>query len=45
VDEVKPSEIILYESGDTVTENAIIAAAGIPGKTVIKYIEYQSCRT
>jgi UDP-N-acetylglucosamine 1-carboxyvinyltransferase len=32
-----PAEIILYESGDTVTENAVIAAALIPGKTVIKY--------
>ncbi len=32
-----PAEIILYESGDTVTENAIIAAAGIPAKTIIKY--------
>ncbi len=32
-----PSEIVLYESGDTVTENAIMAAALIPGKTVIKY--------
>lgn len=32
-----PAEIILYESGDTVTENTIIAAAGIPGTTVIKY--------
>lgn len=31
------TEIILYESGDTVTENAIIAAAGIPATTVIKY--------
>ncbi len=30
-------EIILYESGDTVTENTIIAAAGMPGTTVIKY--------
>jgi UDP-N-acetylglucosamine 1-carboxyvinyltransferase len=30
-------EIILYESGDTVTENALIAAACIPGTTVIKY--------
>ncbi len=27
---------VLYESGDTVTETAIIAAAQIPGKTVIK---------
>jgi UDP-N-acetylglucosamine 1-carboxyvinyltransferase len=32
-----PNEIVLYESGDTVTENAIMAAALIPGKTVIKY--------
>ncbi len=31
------AEIVLYESGDTVTENAIMAAALIPGKTVIKY--------
>lgn len=31
------AEIVLYESGDTVTENAVIAAAGIPGTTVIKY--------
>ncbi len=35
--ELHPSEIVLYESGDTVTENAIIAAALIPGTTVIKY--------
>lgn len=33
----KPAEIILYESGDTVTENAIMAAASTPGTTVIKY--------
>lgn len=32
-----PTEIILYESGDTVTENAIFAAAGRPETTVIKY--------
>jgi UDP-N-acetylglucosamine 1-carboxyvinyltransferase len=32
-----PNEIILYESGDTVTENIIIAAAKIPGQTIIKY--------
>ena len=31
------SEVILYETGDTVTENAILAAALVPGKTVIKY--------
>lgn len=36
-DKLSPSEIILYESGDTVTENAILAAALIPGKTTIKY--------
>lgn len=34
---LKASEIVLYESGDTVTENAIIAAALIPGTSVIKY--------
>ena len=32
-----PSEIVLYESGDTVTENALFAAALTPSKTVIKY--------
>ena len=32
-----PPEVVLYESGDTVTENAILAAAKIPGKTVIKF--------
>ncbi len=31
------AEIILYESGDTVTENVLTAAARIPGRTVIKY--------
>lgn len=31
-----PAEIIMYESGDTATENAIMAAAKIPGTTVIK---------
>ncbi|MEZ4104511.1 MAG: UDP-N-acetylglucosamine 1-carboxyvinyltransferase [Candidatus Paceibacterota bacterium] len=30
-------EIILYESGDTVTENALFAAAGRPETTTIKY--------
>ncbi|MFM2357790.1 MAG: hypothetical protein RJA61_527 [Candidatus Parcubacteria bacterium] len=32
-----PAEVVLYESGDTVTENALMAAALIPGKTVIKF--------
>ncbi len=36
-DNLSPNEIILYESGDTVTENIIMAAAKVPGKTVIKY--------
>ncbi len=31
-----PAEFVLYESGDTVTENALLAAAQIPGKTTIK---------
>lgn len=30
-------EMVLYESGDTVTENALMAAARIPGISVIKY--------
>jgi len=33
---LKPSTIVLYESGDTVTENVVMAASKIPGKTVIK---------
>ncbi|MEX0930249.1 MAG: UDP-N-acetylglucosamine 1-carboxyvinyltransferase [Candidatus Paceibacterota bacterium] len=33
----KPVEVILYESGDTVTENALMAAALTPGVTTIKY--------
>ncbi len=33
----QPAEIILYESGDTVTENAIFAAAGSSRTTIIKY--------
>lgn len=32
-----PDEIILYESGDTVTENALFAAARNSGTTTIKY--------
>lgn len=34
---VCPEEIILYESGDTVTENVLMAAALSPCKTTIKY--------
>lgn len=33
----QPKEIVLYESGDTVTENALMAAALRPGTTVLKY--------
>jgi UDP-N-acetylglucosamine 1-carboxyvinyltransferase len=36
-DGLRPEEIILYESSDTATENVLLAAAGIPGTTVIKY--------
>ncbi len=34
---LKPNYVVLYEAGDTVTENAIMAAALIPGKTTIKF--------
>lgn len=33
----KEREVVLYESGDTVTENALLAAALTPGRTIIKY--------
>lgn len=34
---LKPAVFALYESGDTVTENALMAAALIPGKSIIKF--------
>ncbi len=34
---LKATEIIMYESGDTATLNAVFAAARIPGETTIKY--------
>ncbi len=37
VSQTNPKEIVLYESGDTVTENALMAAALTPSTTVIKY--------
>jgi len=43
---LKPGgQIVLYESGDTVTENVIMAACKIPGKTIIKFASanYQVC--
>lgn len=33
---LKASEVVLYETGDTVTENALMAASQINGKSVIK---------
>lgn len=32
-----PAEIVMFEASDTGTENVLMAAAKIPGKTVIKY--------
>lgn len=37
VGKLKPAEVVLYESGDTVTENALITAAKIPGVSTIKF--------
>lgn len=34
---LKSAEVVLYESGDTVTGNALMAAAKIQGTTVIKF--------
>ncbi len=33
----KGAEVVLYEMGDTVTENVLMAAAKIPGTTTIKF--------
>jgi UDP-N-acetylglucosamine 1-carboxyvinyltransferase len=33
----RPAEIVLYESGDTVTENVLMAASKINGQTTIKF--------
>jgi UDP-N-acetylglucosamine 1-carboxyvinyltransferase len=33
---LKPADIVLYEMGDTVTENALMAASRLPGVTTIK---------
>ena len=37
IKKLKPAEIILYESGDTVTENVLLAAAQIKGESAIKF--------
>ncbi len=34
---LKPGYIVMYESGDTATNNALMAAARIPGQTTIKF--------
>ena len=34
---LKPSEIVLYEAGDMVTETTLMAVAGINGKSTIKF--------
>ena len=34
---LQPCEVIMYESGDTATINALLAAAGIEGESTIKY--------
>lgn len=36
-DGLAPAEIVLYESSDTATINAMLAAAGVEGTSVIKY--------
>lgn len=35
--ELSPATVVLLESSDTATENALFAAAGIPGTSTIKY--------
>ncbi len=37
VGQLKPADIVMYESSDTAVENLLIAAALIPGKTIIRY--------
>jgi UDP-N-acetylglucosamine 1-carboxyvinyltransferase len=37
VKDLKSREIVMFESGDTATENLLLAAAKIPGKTVLKF--------
>ena len=37
VDKKQPGRVVLYESGDTVTENAVMAAARTPGETIFQF--------
>lgn len=34
---LRPEDIVLYEASDTATENLLIAAALIPGKTILRF--------
>ncbi len=34
---LKPAKIVMYESGDTATENVLFAASMIPGETIISF--------
>lgn len=34
---LKPAEVVMYEASDTATENLLMAAALIPGKTILKF--------
>lgn len=36
---LKPADIVMYEASDTATENILIAAAGVPGKTTIHFAQ------
>lgn len=36
VKKLRPADVVLYEAGDTVTENALMAAARVPGRTTLK---------
>ncbi len=36
-DDLSPATVVLYESSDTATINSLLAAARIPGESVIKY--------
>jgi len=37
VGQLRPKDIVLYEAGDTATENILLAAAKIPGRTTIRF--------
>jgi len=37
VKKLRPAKIVMYESSDTATENILLAAARIPGKTMVEF--------